>query len=49
MYDNGSEWWTEVSEKVPSYGIVDVDGNELSFTAYRLDGTVIDSFTLTKQ
>ena len=48
LYGNGMEWWTEYSESVPNYAIVNVDGNTLDFTAYRLDGTVIDEFTLTK-
>ncbi|MFN3199173.1 MAG: fibronectin type III domain-containing protein [Bradymonadia bacterium] len=48
LYENGSEWWTEISEKVPSYGIVRVAGDRLEYTAYRLDGTMLDSFTWTK-
>jgi hypothetical protein len=48
LYDNGSQWWTQLSERVPSYCIVEVEGGRLEFTAYRLDGTVIDTFTWEK-
>lgn len=48
LYDNGSQWWTETSEKVPSYAVVRVADKRLEFTAYRLDGTVLDQFTWTK-
>ena len=49
MYDNGHEWWTEISEKVPSYAVVRVAGRRLEYTAYRLDGTVLDRFDWTKE
>jgi len=39
---------TETTESVRNYVIVDVEGNTLDFTAYRIDGTVLDEFTLTK-
>ena len=48
LYDNGTEWHTHVSEMIPSFGIVEVDGDTLEFTAYRLDGTVLDEFTWSK-
>lgn len=48
MYDNGAQWWTHTSEKVPSWCLVRVSGSRVEFTAYRLDGTVIDEFVWDK-
>jgi hypothetical protein len=48
LYDNGTQWWTAKSEKVPSYVIVDIDGKTLDYKAYRDDGTELDTLTLTK-
>lgn len=48
LYDSGAQWWTEISESVPSYAIIRVTADTLEFTAYRLDGTVIDTLTLEK-
>ena len=48
LYDNGAQWWTATSEKVSTYGIGEVTPDRFSFTAYRLDGTVVDEFELTK-
>ena len=48
MYDNGNQWWTEISEKIPSWCLVRVNGDRLEYTAYRLDGTEIDSFVWDK-
>lgn len=45
LYDNGSQWWTETSDKVESFAIVRVTPETLEFTAYRVDGTRLDSFT----
>lgn len=46
LYDNGAQWWTEVSEKVGSFAIIRVRPDELQFTAYRVDGTELDTLTL---
>jgi hypothetical protein len=48
MYGNGSDWWTAYSESVPSYAMITIDGSTLTYTAKRLDGTVIDELTWTK-
>jgi hypothetical protein len=48
LYDNGSQWWTSKSEKVPSYVILRVAGDRLEFNAYRLDGTGLDEFVWEK-
>ncbi|MCB9525120.1 MAG: metallophosphoesterase family protein [Myxococcales bacterium] len=48
MYDNGSQWWTAISESTPSYALLRVAGDRAEFTAYRLDGTVIDEFVMEK-
>lgn len=45
LYDNGAQWWTETSEKVGAYAIIRVTPDQLDFTAYRVDGTELDSFT----
>ncbi len=46
LYDNGSQWWTEVSEKTESFAIIRVTPDRLEFTAYRVDGTRLDSLTI---
>jgi hypothetical protein len=48
LYDNGQDWWTEMSEKTSPYAIIRVQGDTLEFTAYRDDGTELDSFTWTR-
>ncbi len=48
LYDNGAGWWTEVSEKTENYLMVDVNDRTLNINAYRLDGTQLDTLTLTK-
>jgi hypothetical protein len=48
LYDNGAGWWTEISEKTENYLMVDVSDRTLNINAYRLDGTQLDSLTLTK-
>lgn len=48
LYDNGAQWWTEISEKIPSFAIVHATPTQVEYTAYRLDGTTIDSLTLTR-
>jgi hypothetical protein len=39
---------THATESVRNYVIVDIDGLTLTYTAYRLDGSVLDEFTYTK-
>lgn len=48
LYDNGDDWWTEESASLPTYAVIDIDGNTLSGTAYDLDGNVVDTWTITK-
>ena len=48
MYDNGAQWWTHKSEKIPSWCLIRVSGSRVEFTAYRLDGTVLDEFVWDK-
>lgn len=45
----GREWWTAASDACYCYILVDVMPGRLRVTAYRLDGSVIDSFTLYKR
>ena len=50
-YSNGNDWWTAVSEhgNKGNYTVVEVNGRELTMTAYSSDGQeMLDSFTLTK-
>lgn len=46
LYDNSADWWTEVSERTESYVVVEAARDAVTLTAYRLDGSVIDTFTL---
>ena len=48
LYDNGSNWWTELSEKRETYCKVNVSGGTMDVTALRVDGTTADHFVLTK-
>jgi hypothetical protein len=48
LYDNGSDFWTAYSEKTYSYALVRVRAGSLQMTAYRPDGTMIDSMMITK-
>lgn len=48
LYDNGEQFWTAKSERVSSFVVVDVRGNELEMVAYRLDGTELDRIVLRK-
>lgn len=45
LYDNGAQWWTETSEKVGSFAIIRITPDILEYTAYRVDGTELDSLT----
>ncbi len=48
LYESGVSWWTEISESVGNYAVVEVTPAHLRLTAHRLDGTVIDRFELRK-
>jgi acid phosphatase type 7 len=48
LYDNGTDFWTAFSEKTFSFAIVRVRTGSLQMTAYRQDGTTLDSMMLTK-
>ena len=49
LYGSGSDCaHTVISESTYHYAIVDVDDATLTFTAYRIDDTMLDTFTLTK-
>lgn len=48
LYDLAGDWFTRVSEKSETWTDVAVNGNSLTLTAHRLDGTVVDTLTLTK-
>lgn len=48
LYDNGTCYHTQISERTSNYVIVEITGRTLHWTAYRLDGSVIDEFTYTK-
>jgi predicted phosphodiesterase len=48
LYDNGSDFWTAFSEKTFSFAIVRVRAGSLQMTAYRGDGSMLDSMMLTK-
>jgi hypothetical protein len=45
---DSSCYHTHFTESVANYVIVDVSGRTLTLTAYRLDGSVLDTFTYTK-
>jgi hypothetical protein len=48
LYDNGSDFWTAFSEKTFSFALVRVRTGSLQMTAYRGDGTMLDSMMITK-
>jgi len=48
LYNNGSDFWTEFSEKTFSFALVRVRTGSLQMTSYRADGTMLDSMMLTK-
>ncbi len=39
---------TAVHEETNHYAIIDIDGRTLTYTAYRLDGSILDEFTYAK-
>ncbi|MCD6498540.1 MAG: metallophosphoesterase family protein [Deltaproteobacteria bacterium] len=46
LYTVDGDWWTEVSESVYHYCILDIAGPRVDFTAKRVDGSVLDQFSL---
>lgn len=46
LYNVTGDWWTEVFEMVHHYCILDIHGPRLELTAYRVDGSVLDNFTI---
>ena len=48
LYDNGIDWWTETSSKVSTFCVVSVTVEAIEVVAYRMDGSVLDRFELTK-
>ncbi len=46
LYGSGTAWWTELSASEPNYCIVRVDTTRIEVTAHRLDGSVLDRFTI---
>jgi hypothetical protein len=48
LYDNGSDTWTAFSEKTYSFALVDVSKSMFSLTAYRQDGSMLDSYMISK-
>ena len=48
LYDKGRDFWTAFSEKTYSFALVDVSKSMLSLTAYRDDGSMLDSLIISK-
>jgi hypothetical protein len=48
LYDSGMDFWTQISEKTYSFALAKVRAGQLVVNAYRNDGSMLDSFTLTK-
>ncbi len=46
LYGTGSDWFLHITESTYHYMVLDVGPQTLEATAYRLDGTVLDSFAL---
>jgi predicted phosphodiesterase len=46
LYGTGSDWFLTITESSYHYMVIDIDSERLAATAYRLDGTVLDSFEL---
>ncbi len=45
LYQNGESYFTKRSESIENFVVIDIDSNRMTYTAKRLDGTTIDSFT----
>ncbi len=46
LYGIGTEWFLEVTESTYHYMVLDIGTDKLQATAYRMDGSVLDSFEL---
>ncbi len=46
LYSVPGDWWTEASESVLHYVVLDVDGPRAEVVVKRLDGSVLDQFVL---
>ncbi len=46
LHPSGGRWFTEVSESIHHYVLLDVAGDVITGRALRLDGSVLDEFTL---
>ncbi len=46
LYSTTGDWWTQYAESVLHYVLVEVEGPRATVTARRMDGTVLDQFTL---
>lgn len=47
--DPSTTSYTQIAESVRNYVIIQIEGNTMHYTAYRLDGTVLDQFDYTKE
>ena len=48
LYGTGTDYFTALTEKTRNYVVIDIDGRTLKYTAKRLDGSELESFTYTK-
>jgi hypothetical protein len=48
LYPNGSEYWTEISESTYNMMIMRISAEMLEMRAYRDNGSLLDSMTITK-
>ncbi|HEY2745645.1 MAG TPA: metallophosphoesterase family protein [Polyangia bacterium] len=48
LYDSGSSYWTAFSEKTYCYAVIRIMPGSLQMTAYRDDGSMLDSTMITK-
>jgi hypothetical protein len=48
LYPNGMDYWTEYSEQTQNYALLRARAGMLDFQAFREDGSLMDSFTITK-
>lgn len=46
LYEATGDWWTQVTESVFHYVLVEVEGPRATFTARRTDGSILDQFTV---
>ena len=48
LYASGTNSFTQISESTRNYVVVDINGKKLTYTAKRLDGSTLDTFTIQK-